>query len=81
MSANYNQTKRAVLAHFERMGWQTPREIQAVIRWRSLTRVYQRLREFAAWQLLSRRTLPRLEYRLTAKGRARLAWLWRQKLV
>lgn len=73
----YNATKRIVLAHFERAGWQTPREIQAVIRWRSLPRVYQRLREFARWQLLSRRTIPRLEYRLTAKGRSRLAWLSR----
>lgn len=73
----YNETKRIVLAHFERVGWQSPREIQAVIRWRSLTRVYQRLREFAGWQLLSRRAVPRLEYKLTAKGRARLAWLRR----
>lgn len=74
----YNATKRIVLAHFERAGWQTPREIQAVIRWRSLTRTYQYLRKFSDWQLLSRRTIPRLEYRLTAKGRARFAWLQRR---
>lgn len=71
----YNATKRIVLAHFDRTGWQSPREIQRVIRWRSLTRTYQYLRKFADWQLLSRRTIPRLEYKLTAKGRARLAWL------
>lgn len=74
----YNATKRIVLAHFERAGWQTPREVQAVIRWQSLTRTYQRLREFSDWQLLSRRTVPRLEYKLSAKGRARLAWLLRR---
>lgn len=73
----YNATKRIVLAHFERAGWQTPREIQAVIRWRSLPRVYQRLREFARWRLLLARRIPHLEYRLTAKGRVRLAWLSR----
>lgn len=75
----YNATKRIVLAHFERTGWQSPREIQAVIGWRSLTRTYQYLRTFSDWQLLSRRTIPRLEYRLSAKGRGRLAWLdrWR----
>lgn len=71
----YNATKRIVLAHFEREGWQTPREIQRVIGWQSLTRTYQYLRKFSEWQLLSRRTVPRLEYKLTAKGRARLAWL------
>jgi len=75
---SYNETKRIVLAHIERVGWQSPAEIQRVIRWRSLTRTYQYLRKFSDWQLLSRRTVPRLEYKLSAKGRARLAWLHRQ---
>lgn len=73
----YNATKRIVLAHFERAGWQSPREIRAVIHWRSLTRTYQYLRKFADWQLLSRRKIPHLEYKLSVKGRARLAWLLR----
>lgn len=74
----YNETKRIVLAHIERTGWQTPREIQRVIRWQSLTKTYQYLRKFSDWQLLSRRTMPRLEYKLSAKGRGRLAWLRRR---
>jgi hypothetical protein len=75
----YNATKLIVLAHFERAGWQAPREIRTVIGWRSLTRTYQYLRRFSDWQLLSRRTVPRLEYEITMKGRARLAWLSQRK--
>jgi hypothetical protein len=71
----YNETKRLVLSHLERVGWQSVREIQVVMGWRSITRVYDYLRTFRSWQLISVRTIPRLEYRLTAKGRARLAWL------
>ncbi|MGB6482891.1 MAG: hypothetical protein WBE86_05325 [Candidatus Acidiferrales bacterium] len=73
----YNETKRLVLAHLERAGWQSVREIQVVMGWRSTTRAYDYLRTFRSWQLLSARTIPRLEYRLTAKGRVRLAWLTR----
>lgn len=76
----YNATKRIVLAHFARNGWQSPAEVQPVIGWRSLTKTYQYLRAFAGWQLLSRRTVPRLEYRLTEKGYKRLAWLQRGQL-
>jgi len=78
VARRYNATKRIVLAHFARSGWQSPAEIQRVIRWRSLTRTYQYLRKFSDWQLLSRRTVPRLEYRLAEKGRKRLAWLSRR---
>lgn len=75
----YNETKRIVLAHIERAGWQSPAEIRRVIGWQSLTRTYQYLRKFSDWQLLSRRTVPRLEYKLSAKGRGRLAWLRRRR--
>lgn len=75
----YNETKLIVLACIERRGWQSPSEIRRVIGWQSLTRTYQYLRKFSDWQLFLRRTTPRLEYKLSDKGRARLRWLQRRR--
>ena len=72
----YNEAKAVILAHFAKVGrWQDAKELTRVVRWRSERTMPSYLRKLWRWGLLFRRTVPRVEYRLTARGRGRLRWL------
>ena len=75
MRRRRNRAKLEILRRFERNGWQYPEEVRIAMGWRCRTAMFVYLRKFFRWGLLCRRLRPRLEYHLTARGRARLAWL------
>jgi hypothetical protein len=75
MRRRRNEAKRIILAHLARRGWQTPEEVAAVLRWREPRSMYTRMLRFWRWGLVYRRSVPRIEYRLSARGQARLKWL------
>jgi hypothetical protein len=72
---HYNETKLLVLAHLARSGWQDYRETAQAVGWHEPRSMATYLGKLWRWGLLYRRTLPRTEYLIAEKGRARLAWL------
>jgi DNA-binding PadR family transcriptional regulator len=76
----YNEAKIVVLEHLARVGrWQDYREVAQVVGWvKSERTMASYLHKLWTWGLLFRRTVPRAEYAITSKGRARLRWLERR---
>jgi len=74
----YNDLKRRVLWAFVRSGsWLRPHALSTQVRTGPLDNVWSYLARLWGWGLLRRRrgVTGRLEYRITDRGRERLAWL------
>ena len=77
MSRTYNELKRRALAAFEERGWISPPAWAVLVGIYPIRAAYSYLKRLWAWRLLERRLDRRglLLYRLSERGRARLAWL------
>ena len=75
----YNSLKLMTLAAFERRGWLNPPTVSQLTGYRPVRAVYSYLLKLHRWGLLLRQRDDRglLLYRLSDRGRDRLAWLKR----
>ncbi len=71
----YNEAKVIILGCLGGVNdWRDAEELARAIGWRPWSvRTY--LYKLRAWGLLYRRTIPRVEYKITPKGLERLSWL------
>jgi len=77
MARKYNELKRIVLSSFEARGWLTPQMVKALSGFRG-TAVAEYLNRLRDWGLLYRRGGYRsrtVVFRISQRGRERLAWL------
>jgi hypothetical protein len=81
--AAYNARKRQTLELFERRGWLNPAAWAVLAGFYPIRASYSYLGRLYKWALLSRRLDARglILYRLSERGRGRLAWLRRAKSV
>lgn len=83
MRAKYNSLKRHALAVLEERGWLSPPAWAVLAGFYPVRASYSYLKRLHKWKLLDR-TLDRrglLLYRLSQRGRARLAWLRRREAI
>ena len=78
--AKYNELKSRALSAFENRGWLSPPAWAVLVGFRPIRAAYSYLKRLHHWQLLERAHDRRglLLYRISERGRGRLAWLRRQ---
>jgi hypothetical protein len=83
MPREYNALKRHALAVFEHRGWLSPAAWAALAEVHPVRSAYSYLKHLHRWQLLDRSLDHRglLLYRLSPRGKQRLAWLRQQRSV
>jgi hypothetical protein len=80
MEFGYNQRKLKTLEIFESAGWLRPEAYAWKLGKFPARAAYSYLKGLWHWGLLIRRERP-VRYRITQRGRERLAWLRRRELV
>ena len=77
MSIGKNRLKIRILGILDEAGWLNPPRISALVGFFPVRAIYSYLLRLHRWGLLDRRRDRRglLIYRLSARGRTRLAWL------
>jgi hypothetical protein len=81
MARKYNELKRVVLSIFENRGWLPPQMVKALSGFRG-TAIAGYLNSLRDWGLLHRRGAYRsrtVVFRISQRGRERLAWLRREE--
>lgn len=81
MKAKYNSLKRRALAVFEHRGWLSPPAWAVLAGFYPVRASYTYLKHLHKWKLVDRSLDRRglLLYRLSQRGRERLAWLRNQE--